>query len=299
MKLRDLWRYELEIIQNWWREILEIIILILVGIVGILILAGIVWLVTGKWPDWTGFIAKILLDLMQLLIIPIGLAIVVYWLNEYSNQRKQAAETEKTRQWETEIAEKRAETERNMATDNRQEAALQTYLDRMAELLLDKKLRESEVVSEVRAVAWARTSTVLRRLDTYRKGAVLRFLYEADLIHKDKTVINLSQADLNEADLSGANLCLASLIGANLIGANLIGANLYEANLIGANLSGANLYEASLIGAWLHGANLSGANLSGANLSGAKYTKNSVSIQATTWPDGFDPDAAGAIRDNK
>ena len=45
----------------------------------------------------------------------------------------------------------------------------------MTELLLDKKLRESEV-DEVRAVARARTFTVLRRLDGERKGALIRFL---------------------------------------------------------------------------------------------------------------------------
>jgi uncharacterized protein YjbI with pentapeptide repeats len=45
---------------------------------------------------------------------------------------------------------------------------------------------------------------------------------------------------------------------------------------------------ANLSGAVLWGANLSGADLTGANLSGAKYNAD------TTWPEGFDPVAAGA-----
>jgi uncharacterized protein YjbI with pentapeptide repeats len=36
-------------------------------------------------------------------------------------------------------------------------------------------------------------------------------------------------------------------------------------------------------------ADLSGANLEGANLTGAKANEE------TTWPDGFDPKAAGVI----
>jgi hypothetical protein len=65
---------------------------------------------------------------MELLIIPAMLAGGAYWLNESTRQREKATE-EQTRQWEIEIAEKRAETERNIASDNRQETALQTWAD--------------------------------------------------------------------------------------------------------------------------------------------------------------------------
>ena len=44
---------------------------------------------------------------------------------------------------------------------------------------------------------------------------------------------------------------------------------------------------ANLWGAKLQGADLSGANLSGANLTRAKADAK------TTWPEGFDPKAAG------
>ena len=210
------YREMVKIIQNRWRIILAIIVLV------ILIWTGYVWL--GRWPDWTGFgeyispavlpnqtfqPAKTLWDWMQLLIIPAILVGGAYWLNE--SARKQ----------EIEIAEKSAETEREIASDNRKETALQTYLDKMTELLLDKKLRESEVNSEIRAVARARTLTVLRRLDGERKGALLQFLYEADLIDKDKIAINLNGAKLSFAYLNGANLGWADLGGAILNGAKL------------------------------------------------------------------------------
>jgi uncharacterized protein YjbI with pentapeptide repeats len=57
------------------------------------------------------------------------------------------------------------------------------------------------------------------------------------------------------------------------------GANLRRADLEGAHLNRAHLYRA----------NFEGANLTGANLEGAKADED------TTWPQGFDPKAAGVI----
>lgn len=82
----------------------------------------------------------------------------------------------------------------------------------------------------------------------------------------------------------GADLRMANLGEADLGGANLTKANLTEANLVRAYLRGARLVKASL-----GGANLRGAKLTGAVLQGATYDKQ------TLWPEGFDPDGAGAI----
>ena len=65
--------------------------------------------------------------------------------------------------------------------------------------------------------------------------------------------------------------------------------NLFEANLTGADLSGAYLSGADLRGANLRWADLTGADLTGADLSDAKNNAD------TTWPEGFDPEAAGAV----
>ncbi len=72
--------------------------------------------------------------------------------------------------------------------------------------------------------------------------------------------------------------------GADLRGANLTGANLTGADLSGAYLSGADLREANLAGA-----DLSEAFLSDAHLRLARYNAD------TKWPEGFDPEAAGAV----
>lgn len=229
----------------------------------------------------TGFETKTLWDWMELLIIPLVLAFGAFWLNRSE------------RDVERQTAENRSKLEREIATDRQQEMALQSYLDRMSDLLLEKKLRTAKS-DEVRNVARMRTLTVLRGLDPTRKGFVLRFLYEGNLIASKNTIVELKGGDLRKADLSGANLSEAALSGVVLSDANLIysflqnanlsdarlsdarlsnvdlsGADLSSATLSNADLSAATLSDADLSGAYLSDANLRGANLSGGNLRGA------------------------------
>jgi uncharacterized protein YjbI with pentapeptide repeats len=211
-------------------------------------------------------------------------------------------------------AEKQAALEKEIAESNQKEEVLQAYFDRLAALLIDKNLitiaarnempsertiENQELLSASRDIIRARTLSILRRLegDGQRKGSVIQFLADAEVISKlkldlkcaDLMGIVLSGADLRDvnlsgADLSGANfseailrganlngsdLRIANLNGSDLSGANLSGANLSNANLSDANLSSANLSDANLHGVNLVIANLSGANLSGAYLSGA------------------------------
>ena len=65
--------------------------------------------------------------------------------------------------------------------------------------------------------------------------------------------------------------------------------DLYGADLAGALLEGADLAHANLADANLADANLNHANLRNANLHNAKYNTD------TKWPEGFDPQAHGAI----
>jgi Pentapeptide repeats (8 copies) len=214
---------------------------------------------------------KTLWDWLQLagtIAIPVVLAGGGYLLNQREQERD----------------EKRKEAEQNRAAENLREEALQTYFDRISELLLEHKLSNfSEKNNPARDIARARTLTVLRRLDSdgQRKAAIVVFLHESELIHKEEireeflvhlqvtTIINLNEANLKEAELSGASLYGANLEGANLSFANLSFANLGGAELRGANLEGAELSFADLRGAILYQANLSGASLYGADLEGA------------------------------
>ena len=63
-----------------------------------------------------------------------------------------------------------------------------------------------------------------------------------------------------------------------------------RAYLQGAELRGAFLGGADLFNADLAGADLRETNLIGADFSGVRYDGRTV------WPEGFDPQAAGAVR---
>ena len=203
---------------------------------------------------WTGFgpdtsepkqHAKTLWDWLQLLaalLIPFVIAVFSF---RYSQQQSR--------------------TENSIALSNQQESALQAYLDKMSDLLLEKNLSSSQPDAEVRNVARARTLTVLPQLDAQRKGSLIQFLSESKLLK----IISLSGANL-----SGADLLHANLRDADLSGADLSGADLHYADLRDTNLSSANLSNAVLHGALLHGADLRETNLNDANLTGVdlRYT---------------------------
>src|SRR5215204_3009796 len=97
------------------------------------------------------------------------------------------------------------------------DTALQAYLDKMSELLIDKKIHEEHGrYADTRVTARARTLAVLSQLDGNRKGTVLLFLREARLINKQPyaregrwiypRAVGLRGADLGSACLRGIHL---------------------------------------------------------------------------------------------
>ena len=213
----------------------------------------IVWMIVLRlkghpWNEGTGFKGKTVWDWMQLLIIPAVLAVGALLFNWSQRNR-----------------------EKELALDRQREEALQTYIDRMTELLLKEGLRKSKEDDEVRDVARTRTLTTLRILDPDRKSLLVRFIQEARLITTLNPVINMSNADLSKVHLSRTDLQQVNLRGANLKEAdleyalldqsNLNHANLSKADLFGAHLTGANLSSAYLNHALLIGSHLEQANL--------------------------------------
>ena len=208
---------------------------------------------------WTGFGKKTLWDWLQLLVVPAMLAIVGFWLAAAQENIQQQAEEQRA-----------------------QDEALQAYLEGMGNLLLDEGLLTSQEDEEVRTLARARTLTILGRVDGARKRSVVQFLYESQLIEKDKPIVRLSGADLTDADLSGADLRVADLRRADL----------RRAVLFGADLSDAVLFDADLSDAFLGGADLSDARLGGADLSDIRgvtpeeLEATAFSLSGATMPDG-------------
>jgi uncharacterized protein YjbI with pentapeptide repeats len=234
-----------------------------------------------KQSRW-GFRGKTVWNWMELLIVPLALAVIGLAFSVQQDARQQRVENQ------------RAEAERELAVQRAQDEALQAYLDQMSTLLLEKDLRDSEAGSEVRTLALARTHTVLESLGPSRKSELMQFLLEADLVEgldgRDP-IIELGTADLKGANLTGAVMPFAYLSGANLRGADLGGIILSDANLSDADLRDVNLTRPDQK-AFLRRAHLLGADLSGANLRGAEgFTNEEIeqeasSLEGATMPNG-------------
>lgn len=262
-----------------------LLIAILILVISLPFVLAVQGLIThGSWPAWTGFgnytspaignnrtfqRAKTLWDWLELLVVPAVLAIGALLFNQSARQREQ-----------------------RIAEDQQKEEALQNYLDKMAELLLNEKLLENKDALKEKLlkdkdspgepvfnVAQVRTVTTLRILDANRRTILFQFLRDA----------NLADFVLVKASLAITDLSKTSIHTINLSGANLRWTNLHKANLHRAIFREADLTRAGLSEANLRGADLSGAQLRGADLRRALYDDQ------TQWPDGFELKAAGAI----
>jgi hypothetical protein len=180
---------------------------------------------------WTGLVAdanypnRTLWDWLDLLIVPVVLAIGGYLFNSSQNRASQRA-----------------------ADQRGQDEALQAYLDHMSDLLLEKHLRTPQEDSG-KARIMARTVTLLSRLDPGRKTRVVLFLQEAGLIQGGHQGIPGPEGQEPVIWLFEANLAKTSLNRTNLMGADLHEADLSEADLSQAGLEGANLWGGHLGGA--------------------------------------------------
>jgi hypothetical protein len=107
------------------------------------------------------------------LIVPLVLALAALVLNAAQVARDRKQEERRAAQ-ERKVEERRAARDRASAEDRAREETLATYLRQMSDLM----------TRGGRATADAQTLTLvaLRRLDGARKGLVVQFLHEAELI---------------------------------------------------------------------------------------------------------------------
>ena len=239
---------------SWWQQTKKPLVIGL--IVAPVVVIALLFLEVRSYG--TGFAGKTLwdwLNLLGVLAIPAVVGLGAAW---YTVQQGKVSTRENT--------------------DNQRETALQAYIDKMSELLLEKHLRTSQPEDEVRTIARVRTITILFQLNARRIGYVFAFLHEAGLMSATSdSIISLSQANLSKVNLSQAILGKVDLSGANLRQANLSGADLSGANLVGADLSGANLSQTNLSKINLSQAILGKANLSRADLSRALLVEADLS----------------------
>jgi hypothetical protein len=275
--------------KSWWRSTWKHILITTLILAAVLVVTGLI--LGGYAVSWTGFGAypvnqqynreKTLWDWMDLLIVPLVIAVGAWLLNRSGKENEQRLESDRQRQ-----------------------STLEAYFDCMTELLLKEHLRTSKPSDEVRSIARTRTLAVLRILDEDRKGQALQFLFESGLISKNP-IIPLTGASLHGARLENASLIGAEIRGAYLVEAQLKDANLANADLRGSDFGGADLTDvilanadltmtllqrAKLKTADLRGANLTWADLTNADLEGAKVSDEqlitTLSMENSVMPDG-------------
>jgi uncharacterized protein YjbI with pentapeptide repeats len=254
--------------------VLKIIVgLVAIGLVLLLIFAG----YSAEWTGFSDFTppnsefqrGKTLWDWMQLVFIPL----VLFFIARYFSAR------------ETRRTEEQRKIEREQATQYQQEEILQTYLDKMQHLLLEKDLLTSKEGTPIANFARTLTLLTLQRLASERKTIVLQFLTEAQLIQENigkKRIISLCGADL-EGVGQPVGFAEADLHGVDLRGANLRNAKLDVPDLQGADLSISILEGASLIYADLRGANLTTAIFDGVNLYEAQFNNTTILPNGERW----------------
>jgi uncharacterized protein YjbI with pentapeptide repeats len=210
-----------------------------------------------RFKKWTrtgedGWNEKKPWDYLQLLLVPLVLAIAGFWFQDFSKKQEQLVGDNKAKQ-----------------------ETLTKYLDQMSDLL-QKGLIKSKHGSDLFTIAQAKTAVTLQSLDPVRQRLVIQFLESANLNKLDEGKGLLFMLRMHESTLGKAYLSLAKMRKADFRGIDLNEANLSETDLREANFFGANLNKANLSGADLRGAifsipDIKGANLSRADLRGATF----------------------------
>jgi uncharacterized protein YjbI with pentapeptide repeats len=279
---------------------------------------------------WTGFGDRTLWEWMSLLIVPLVIvgatAVFSYFESEREHRR---AEAQRKADIERAIALEQADNQRLQAQqriedDRVRHTLLESYIRDISDLLLHEKLAESPylpatesgqqtqqvVLRQVlaRRIARANTLTTVGQLDGDRKGLLLEFLYEVNLLYW----FDCSQPDvlpstrdeqqspqrckliptpvyLHGADLRDTVLVNVSLYGVNLSGADLSNADLNRNTFEWAELYGTVFRNANLSGAHLRNAYLGNADLCNANLSGADLREAHLSHGEAKYPGGKFP----------
>jgi Pentapeptide repeats (8 copies) len=260
----------------------------LVGCVPFIVVVLTIFIILGYQSEWTGFKTKYwdkddntevqprktLWDWMQLLFVPLMIALLAGGLTWWQTSSEHAKQAEEAARQEALRA---------------QNTAIQAYLDQMSSLMLEKHLRKKGPDSEVRTLAQARTTAILPAVESENKRTLLQFLSDTGLVQKrgaDSPVLSLAHADLSDANFRNMELGGADLSYADLSGANLSYADLSDADLNNADLQDANLGGADLSGAKLRHAYMSGAHMSGAVGWTRKQLATAVSLEGATMPNG-------------
>ncbi len=225
-------------------------------------------------PDGTAFERqKTLWNWLELLIIPVVLAVGGFLFNRSEREKQQR------------IADENREEQQRIADENRQETIIEEYFTLITTMMLEKGLDNEDEGNQntIRRLAAGRTKFALERINAEYQAKVVQFLYGSALIQGSNPILSLwdvllesvklSKHSLSRINLSRTNLRYADLSDSQLDAANLERASLQEATLRGSILEQANLQGASLIRADIQGAVLTNADLTNTNMQNANLSR--------------------------
>ncbi len=177
-------------------------------------------------PKWTGFQGKTLWDWLDLLLVPVMLAVGIFVLETTESRRQEYNLTEQYKQ-----------------------QILRDYFNELSALVFEQQkletLTKAKEYAPERELLGSRTLATLEILgeDASRKSQIIRFIGNSSL----SRFIPIRRANLATLDLSYVDLTGADLRRTNLTGAILCGANLREANFEGAILSKAQYNDETVM----------------------------------------------------
>jgi uncharacterized protein YjbI with pentapeptide repeats len=228
---------------------------------------------------WSGFQKKSFWDWLQLLIIPLMLALGAFYLNSAADFR-----------------------DYQIAQEQKHQEILTDYFSKMQDLIVETKKSkqtpgskesnsEERLLLEFRPTAQALTLSVLEQLDGKRKGKVITYLAESQLITANNDnqsslpeVENDNPSSLPEIKLNGANLKeivlknvdLYSIIDMKNKDRIINGIKINNANMERANLSKVNLFKSDLMGSNLENATLQNVNFAGSTMKSSRFINGQI-----------------------
>lgn len=222
-------------------------------------------------PAWTGFgksikdekiePAKTLFDWLDLLIIPLSIGLLGWLYKEAEKSKTQRSEEERSRN-----------------------ESLNSFFNIITDLLQKNDLSGSPS-NQTKAMAKTRINMTLSQLDGGRKGQLLQFLYESDLIDVSPKLkllganFNdsiLDQIVLGSSEIRGAFFKNALIKNANLNGIILNSCNLENVDLSGSLVDNSDFAYTNLKNSKMKNMDLTTVNFEGVDLTNADLRGSTI-----------------------
>lgn len=222
-------------------------------------------------PEWMGFYStndkgianpKLLWDWLDLLIIPSSVALVGWIYKEFEKSKDAKKEYE-----------------------NKQNETLDSYFRNISDLIINNNLLDNNLNNDSKIIARTRTIVAIENLSGDRKGQVLQFLHESNLIRNN--VVDLVGANFKDSEVSGIVLtdisikgvffCRSEFVKTYLQNTDFSACDFSETNFDGSLLLNTNLSYTKLVNCKLTNIDLTTVNFEGADLTKADLSFSKIS----------------------